>query len=70
MSMRMADEVMFDGDVLQQPTIPVVKATNMKKKATMNRAIMARPMSRKKCTEIWENVFVFNCRRQIRKILL
>lgn len=45
MSMRMADEVMFEGDVLQQPTMPVVNETNMKKKATMKSAIIARPMS-------------------------
>lgn len=37
---------MFEGDVLQHPTIPVVNETNIKKKATMNRAIMARPISR------------------------
>jgi hypothetical protein len=36
---------MLEGEVLQQPTIPVVKETNMMKKATMNKAIMARPMS-------------------------
>ena len=42
----------LDGDVLQHPTIPVVKDTNMKKKATMKSAIMERPMSGKKklCT--------------------
>ena len=44
-SISMADEVILDGEVLQQPTTPVVKATNMKKKATMKRAIMARPIS-------------------------
>ena len=43
--MRIADDVMLEGDVLQQPTIPVVKETNMKKKATMKRAIIARPIS-------------------------
>ena len=43
--MRMADDVILDGDVLQQPTIPVVNETNMKKKATMKSAIIARPMS-------------------------
>ena len=36
---------MLDGEVLQQPTTPVVKETNMKKKATMNRAIIARAIS-------------------------
>ena len=41
----MADDVILDGDVLQQPTIPVVNETNMKKKATMKSAIIARPMS-------------------------
>ncbi len=49
--MRIAEDVMFDGDVLQQPTIPVVKETNMKKKATMKSAIMARPMSEKEKKE-------------------
>ena len=44
-SMRMADDVMLEGDVLQQPTIPVVNETNMKKNATMKSAIIARPMS-------------------------
>jgi hypothetical protein len=48
MSMRMADEVMFEGDVLQQPTMPVVNETNIKKKATMKSAIIARPMSENK----------------------
>ena len=41
----MADDVMLEGDVLQQPTMPVVKETNMKKKATMKSAIIARPIS-------------------------
>lgn len=36
---------MLDGEVLQHPTMPVVKATNMKKNATMKRAIIARPIS-------------------------
>lgn len=36
---------MLEGDVRQQPTTPVVKDTNMKKKATMNRAIIALDMS-------------------------
>ena len=40
-----ADAKMFDGDVLQQPTTPVMKETNMKKNATMKRAIMERPIS-------------------------
>ena len=43
--MRTAEAVMLDGEVLQQPTTPVVKETNMKKKATMNRAIIARAIS-------------------------
>lgn len=46
-SIRIAEDVMFDGEVLQHPTTPVVKETNMKKKATMKRAIMERPMSEK-----------------------
>ena len=45
MSMRMAEAVMFDGEVSQQPRMPAVKETNMKKKPTMKRAIMARIMS-------------------------
>jgi len=36
---------MLDGDVLQQPTMPVMKETNMKKKETMKKAIIARPKS-------------------------
>jgi hypothetical protein len=44
-NMRMAEAVMFDGDVLQHPTTPVMKETNMKKKATMNKAIIDRPIS-------------------------
>ena len=51
--MRMADEVMLEGEVRQQPTMPQVKDTNMKKKATMNRAIMARPMSEKERKIQW-----------------
>ena len=39
---------MLDGDVLQQPTIPVVNDTNMKKNATMKRAIIARDISKRK----------------------
>merc|ERR550517_2348856 len=42
MSMRMADAVMLDGEVFQQPRTPAVNETNMKKKPTMNRATMAR----------------------------
>ena len=37
----------MDEEVRQQPTMPAVKATNMKKKDTMKKAIMARPMSEK-----------------------
>ena len=43
--MSTAEDVMFDGDVLQHPTTPVMKETNMKKKETMKKAIMARPKS-------------------------
>ncbi len=45
--MRVAEAVRFEGEVLQHPTTPVVKETNMKKKATMKRAIMERPISEK-----------------------
>ena len=45
--MRTADAVMFDGDVLQHPTTPVVKDTNIKKNATINNAIIALAMSEK-----------------------
>jgi hypothetical protein len=45
--MRVAEAVRLEGEVLQQPTMPVVKETNMKKKATMKRAIIERPMSEK-----------------------
>ena len=48
MSIRMADAVMLDGEVFQQPRMPAVKETNMKKNPTMNRAIMARIMSKEK----------------------
>ena len=47
--MRMAEAVMLDGDVFQHPRMPAVKETNMKKNPTMNRAIMARIISAKKC---------------------
>ena len=46
-SMRMAEAVMLEGEVFQQPRMPAVKETNMKKKPTMKRAIMARIMSAK-----------------------
>ena len=46
-SIRMAEAVMLDGEVFQQPRMPAVKETNMKKNPTMNRAIMARIMSSK-----------------------
>ena len=45
--MRVAEAVRLEGEVLQQPTMPVVKETNMKKNATMKRAIIERPMSAK-----------------------
>ena len=45
MSMRMAEAVMFDGEVFQQPRMPAVKETNMKKNPTMKRAIIARIIS-------------------------
>ena len=41
---------MLEGEVFQQPRTPAVKETNMKKKPTMKRAIMARFISAKvKC---------------------
>jgi hypothetical protein len=43
--MSVAEAVRLEGEVLQHPTMPVVKETNMKKKATMKSAIMERPMS-------------------------
>ena len=43
--MRMAEAVMLDGDVFQQPMMPAVKETNMKKNPTMKRAIIARIIS-------------------------
>ena len=45
-NMRIAEAVMLDGEVFQQPRTPAVKETNMKKKPTMKRATMARLMSR------------------------
>ncbi len=47
MSMSTAEAVMLVGEVFQQPRTPAVKATNMKKNPTMNRAIIARAMSEK-----------------------
>merc|ERR1712218_9740 len=44
MSIKMAEAVMFEGDVFQHPRTPAVKETNMKKKPTMKRATMARFM--------------------------
>ena len=41
----MAVAVMFPGDLRQQPTIPVQKAENIARKATIKRAITERPMS-------------------------
>ena len=46
-NMSIADPLMFEGDVLQQPTTPVMNETNMKKKAVIKSAIIARPMSAK-----------------------
>ena len=46
--MRMAVEAMFPGLLLQHPATPVQKATNTKKKETMNRAIIDLAMSVKK----------------------
>lgn len=45
-SMRMAVLVMLPAPRRQQPTTPVQKATKSKKKDTMKRAIMARPISK------------------------
>ena len=44
-NMRMAVLVMLPAPRRQQPTTPVQKATKSKKKDTMKRAIMARPIS-------------------------
>ena len=44
-SIRMAEAVMLEGEVFQQPLMPAVKETNMKKNPTMKRAIMARIIS-------------------------
>lgn len=48
---------MLDGDVLQQPTTPVMKETNMKKKVTMKRAIMDLPIS---ATEREKFILIFS----------
>ena len=47
-SIKTADACILDGDVLQHPTIPVVNETNMKKKATIKSAIIARDISEMK----------------------
>ena len=47
-SIRIAEAVMLDGEVFQQPRMPAVKETNIKKNPTMNRAIIARIMSTEK----------------------
>ena len=39
--------MILEGDVLQHPTTPVINETNMKKKAVMKSAIIARPISEK-----------------------
>ena len=46
----MADPLILEGDVLQHPTTPVINETNMKKKAVMKSAIIARPISEKNKT--------------------
>lgn len=46
MSIKTPEAVMFEGDVLQQPTIPVINETNMKKNEQMNKAIIDRPISK------------------------
>jgi hypothetical protein len=43
-SIKMADPLIFEGEVLQHPTTPVINETNMKKKAVMKSAIIARPI--------------------------
>ena len=64
--MRTADAVILDGDVLQHPTTPVVNETNMKKKATMKSAIIARAMSAKQRGEsVTKYAFLFNSTSQI-----
>ena len=57
--MRTADAVILDGDVLQHPTTPVVNETNMKKKATMKSAIIARAMSAKQIGKVSSNMHFF-----------
>ena len=45
--MRIAEAVMFEGEVFQHPLTPTVKFTNMKKKPTMKRATIALIISEK-----------------------
>lgn len=54
-SIKMAVLVMLPAPRRQQPTTPVQKATKSKKKDTMKRAIMARPISfEEKQKESWQ----------------
>lgn len=43
--MRIAVAVIFPGDLLQQPAMPVQNATNIVKKANINNAIADLPIS-------------------------
>ena len=52
-SIKMADPLILEGDVLQHPTTPVINETNMKKKAVMKSAIIARPISEKSRNKQW-----------------
>lgn len=45
--MRIAVAVIFPGDLLQHPVIPVQNAANTARNAIMKSAIIERPMSKK-----------------------
>lgn len=45
MSIKTPEAVIFDGEVLQHPTTPVMNETNMKKNEQINKAIIDLPMS-------------------------
>ena len=45
-SMSTAEAVIFVGLVFQQPLAPAINETQMKKNPTINKAIMARPISK------------------------
>ena len=68
-SIKMAVLVMFPAPRRQQPTTPVQKATKSKKKETMKRAIMARPISEKTKTKIKHSVNSWRPRCVVGEIL-